>query len=382
MSKKSQKKQTAFVLEPDGFSIHTFELSRRLTGHEFRKLKENLYDLQHERGGKNDVYRESEGIYRCRLFSEHGIRLCLKASDSGGYEQHRLHIVVNPRQLIDPEAGYLGIFPPDKKSLKKLRISFEELFKETKIPDNINDYELRRLDLCVNIRCGMKKIFRELVRVLRKLPTPKKYKRVFYKHKEKTRANKYNKHYLRFACGTHELVIYDKTYHLVESGLAVDYQSLPEGVLRIEMHCGRDYIRTLQKKQSIETTMDMIKWMVEHSEQQITKKFGQCFRTGMFCQMDEIKRRIKDSSFHKEKKENMLKLSRRMQRKQNLDKELEAMRRDNVDTDELMEAFEKIGTNPVPLWQNFIAPCLPGPVELLQGVSGGELPVEYIKVKN
>ena len=339
MSKKIQKKRTSFELEPDGFSIHTFELSRQLTHHEYKKLKENLYELAEIRKQKRRVYKDSYGIHRCWLFSEQGIRIRLEKFDIGGYDRYYLCMVVNPRQLIDPDPTYLGIFPPEEKSLKQLQGSFKELFLGTRIPDDINGYELWRLDLCVNIRCDQKKIFRELVRVLRKLPTPKKYTRVFYKHEDQKKANEYNKHYLRFVCGTHELVIYDKVYQLVENGIVVDYKDLPESVLRIELHCEREYLRNVQKKENTKNTTQLLALMMLQSQKRITKQFAQCFHTGMFCQMDEIKKRIKAASFHKEKKENMLKLSKLMQRKQSLDKELKSMKKDGVDTDDLLDAL-------------------------------------------
>lgn len=47
MSKRTELKKTAvFELEPDGFSIHTFELSKRLTMYEFQQMKSKLYQEQ------------------------------------------------------------------------------------------------------------------------------------------------------------------------------------------------------------------------------------------------------------------------------------------------------------------------------------------------
>jgi len=69
-------------------------------------------------------------------------------------------------------------------------------------------------------------------------------------HKKK--ANEYNKHYICFACGTHELIIYDKTYQIAQGGIQTAYEKLLEGVLRFEVHCNRDYIRTIEKKQTSE----------------------------------------------------------------------------------------------------------------------------------
>lgn len=116
-------------------------------------------------------------------------------------------MVVNPRKLIDPESGYLGILPPQKQSIAELDKSFRQLFKGTPFPCDISQYYLSRIDLCTNLRCDNNRVFRELVRVLRKTRTPEKYQRKKYRHKDKKEANRYNKHYIRLTCSTHELVI-------------------------------------------------------------------------------------------------------------------------------------------------------------------------------
>ncbi|MDO4271168.1 MAG: hypothetical protein Q4C72_09645 [Eubacteriales bacterium] len=47
MSKKVLKrKKSEFVLEPDGFSIHTFELSYQMTVTEFQKMLDEAYALK------------------------------------------------------------------------------------------------------------------------------------------------------------------------------------------------------------------------------------------------------------------------------------------------------------------------------------------------
>lgn len=157
-------------------------------------------------------------------------------------------MILNPRVLIEPGCSYLGILPPEKSSIKELEKAFKKLFAKTVFDNDINNYYLSRLGLCVNIRCDNNRLFRELVRVLRKLPTPPKYERKLYKHSDKKKVNRYNKHYLRFSCGTYELVIYDKTYQIREGNLILGYEKLSEGVLRFEVHCEREYIRRVEKK--------------------------------------------------------------------------------------------------------------------------------------
>lgn len=384
MFKNIKKKICKFVLEPDGFSIHTFELSRRLTKHEFDRIKGELYALPQSKGKR--VYKDDHGVYRCETFGDYGIRVRLEKYEAQRYAQYYLRLTVNPKRLLNPGGDwreiYLGILPPGKKSVEDMTKAFARLFRDTEIPNKIDDYKLSRLDLCVNIRSDKKKIFRELVRILRKLPTPEKYERKYYRCADKKAENAYNKHYLRFVCGTHELVIYDKTYQLAANDLAVSYEKLPAGVLRIEVHCRREYLRKIEKKHGIDSTQDLIERMMGESGKRIVKLFSQCFHTGEFCQPEEIERRISASRFDPVKKAAMLTLSGRMQRMQNLDKALRAMGKEGYDTKGILNAFQSLNISPIPLRKNFSAPCLPGIVELLRGVARGEVPVEYIKIKD
>ena len=192
-------------------------------------------------------------------------------------------------------------------------------------------------------------IFRELVRVSRKLPTPPKYERKFYKHSDKKKANKYNKHYLRLSCGTHELVIYDKTYQLRDGNLIVGYQGLPEGVLRFEVRCEREYIRKVEKGAGDLNTLELLWLMITESEDRIIDHFSRCFPDMTFVQ--------------------------------SVDKALQKMEKQGYDTVGLLDKFTKLGVSPIPLRKNFCAESLPGPVELLKRISDGDIAVEYVKAK-
>ncbi len=213
MSTRKERTKTAYwALQPDGFSIHTFELSRQLTANEYCSIKDKLYRQQEQSAPKGWIYEDNYGNHICTLYKKHGIRIKLEhnqVNGSKGIDTYFIRMVVNPRKLIDPESSYIGILPPKESCVKKLKKAFVKLLRDTIFEDDINGYQLTRTDLCTNIRCDNKKLFRELVRVLRKLPTPPKYTREKYKHKDKKKANRYNKHYLRFHCGTHELIKFE-----------------------------------------------------------------------------------------------------------------------------------------------------------------------------
>ena len=384
MSKKIiSKRKSSFTLEPDGFSIHTFELSRQLTHKEYCSVKDGLYRQQENTANSGWIYKDDYGNHICTLYKKYGIRtIKLEHNESDRMDTYFIRMVVNPRKLIDPESSYIGILPPEKSSIKQLKKAFAKLFEDTVFENDINDYQLTRVDICTNIRCDNKKLFRELVRVLRKLPTPPKYERKFYKGKDKKAANRYNKHYLRFTCGTHELVIYDKIYQIQESSLTVSYEKLPEGVLRFEVHCEWAYIRKCEKEWDCAATEDVLWRFIQDSESRIVKHFGQCFSDTHFVQMNELEKMISNAPFKKENKSAMLELAIQLQRVQSVDKALKNLEKMGYNTTGLLDRFDGLGISPIPLWKNFCAKELPGPVELLRAMSDGELSVEYVKIKH
>lgn len=382
MSKRVESHRTAvFELEPDGFAIHTFELSKKLTRHEYRRIKDTLYRSQ-EGTKKVIIYREYKGCYCCMRYKDNGVRIYLKQKESeSGFDTYFVRMAVNPRVLIDPGCSYLGILSPEKSSIKKIKVAFKELFEGTLFDNDITNYYLSRLDLCTNIHCDNNKLFRELVRVLRKLPTPPKYERKLYKQKDKKKANRYNKHYLRFHCGTHELVIYDKTYQVKNGNLVVAYEKLPEGVLRFEVRCERSYIRQVEKNTDTSDVLEILWLLIQESEERIIDHFSRCFSDVKFMRMEELEHKIKASGFKAENKAVMRELVKRLQRIQSVDKALDKMQKAGYDTDGLLDRFAKLGVSPIPLWKNFCAQSLPGPVELLKHISNGKMSVEYLKVK-
>lgn len=383
MSKKTVREQKAtFSVGTEGFSIHTFEIRKLLTGWEYRKIKTFLYDEA------KSTYKESDlpdyECHVCTAYHKQGIHK-IRLIHSGGEsfcERYGMEMIVNPRKLLDPKASYLGIFEPAEENVKKLIKSFGKLFKGTMIPNELNVYKVSRIDLCVNVHCDTGKIFRELVRVLRKLPTPHKYKRVYKKHGGKKENKLYNKHYIRFHCGTHDLVIYDKTYQLQHNHLNVGFEKLPKGVLRIEMCCLRPYLKKIEKKQELEKGGEVLWYMMQNSEQMLIKKVCACFPHWKYYQKTELEERIKNSRCPENQKGWMLRLVEQMQRRQTFESAFQSMDLTDKEGRTLLERFERLGISPVPLREKFCANVLLDLGELLQQIaSEHEAKVPYAAVK-
>lgn len=371
MSKKTLKRKKVQIhLEPDGFSIHTFELSIEMSKSEWNKCKDWLYTEQ-EKSNKIWIYSDKscKGVYICTKYADTGIRIRLEHTSGKKESKHYyVRMVVNPRTLIYPQSGYLGILPPDETSIELLEKAFYSVLRKSLFESEINRYYLSRVDLCTNIRCDNKKVFRELVRLLRKTATPKKYERKFYQHKDKKRANQYNKHYVRIACDSQELVIYDKTYQMDENELVVDYDNLPAGVLRIEVHYGRDKLRSIEKKHNTDSVLDLLWLLMQESKPRICKLVEQCYpdceyRSYAAC-LDAIER----SRFPEQTQSDMRTLVTQMQRKQTIDAALRWMEKHSIQTGELLDKFRKLGINPISLRQGYAAERIPSLPEILREV--------------
>lgn len=386
MSKRVVRERIAmFVLALDGFSIHTFELTYRLTAHEYRHTRDYLFDFQKYLNLNQKVYKDKSWFgngerYNCTLFQEYGVRISLEKNCNGGIDTFYLRMVINPRKLIEPDCSYLGILPPEKSSVKAVSKAFQGLFESLELPRDINDYQLSRIDLCTNIRCDNKKLFRELVRVLRKLPTPPKYERKYYEHKDRKTANKYNKHYLRFVCNTRELVIYDKTYQITENGLAYAYEKLPNGVLRFEVQNSRSYIRKVEKKLDDPSTQELLWHFIKTSRKEMIDVFSRSFPDTEFMKLESLEEKIR-ASYKGEKRDAMLALVQQLQRVQSVDKALKKVDANGYNTENLLKRFDRLGFSPIPLRKQFCAERLPGPVTLLRSVSDGDVLVKYQHIK-
>lgn len=378
-TKKVRKyRKVNIMLEPDGFSIHTFELSMSLTKSEWKQCKHTLYEEQ-KRDTENYIYpdKQWEGQHICTRYADKGLRIRLEhikvEEESKGYY---IRIVVNPRNLIYPQSGYLGILPPNEESIELLEKAFHKVLKKSPFVENIDQYYLTRVDLCTNIRCENAIVFREMVRLLRKTANPKKYQRIYYKCKDKKKARKYNKHYIRIACDSQELVIYDNTYQMSQNQICIDYEKLPTGVLQIEVHYYRDKFKRVEKEYGSETPLEVLTTLIEESKKRICELVQKCYPKTQYLRYEDAAEKIKQSAFKQGTKERMLILQEQMQRKGTIDAALQWMKNQGMKSDDLLKKFEALGISPVPLRKAYAAARIPSLLEILQTVEHHPASVE------
>lgn len=372
-----KKNAGTFRIEPNGFSIHTFELSKKVTNNDYKRMRDRLYCQR----PKGEIYRDrawqGEGErHRCRWFQQNGLRISLEKDVHGHISTCYLRVAVNPRKLIDPNSSYLGILPPTEESVQDVSKMFFVVLKDSGLPCVLDAYQLSRVDLCVNIRCDSTALFKELLRVTRKLPTPPKYERAEFKSEDRRAANKYNKHHVTLKHKTRELVIYDKIYQIMENGLLLDEEKLPKGVLRFEVHEQRERISKVEKELGTSSVTSLLCHYIGQSERIITRCFGRAYPDKKFMQPDQLRSLIyaeADTAVG----DGMARLAEVMVRVKTLKKGVKKIGKEGYDAKAVLAQFARLGVSPVPLRKNFCAESMPGVSILLERIAHRNVQIWY-----
>lgn len=387
MSKKGLKRVATFSLEGEGFSIHTFELTYQYTERSWMYLKDKLYRELEKRdpSEKAWIYAENKerDRYICTRYSGKGVRIILEHNTGrNGHETYYVRMVVNPRKLLDPDASYLGILKPEKDVGQKICKAFRKLFKGTPFDSDMEIYYLSRLDLCTNVRCDNSKIFRELIRASQKLPTPAKFERKHYHDTNKDRECRYNKHYICFACGSYELVMYDKTYQITEEGLALSYEKLPKGVLRYEMRMKRNLIRGFENRLRTNVNVELLNYFINNADVLLCDVFLDHFSPTTYMREPELMEYIWRGPYQDYVRYGMQHLVENVVRFGSVDKALAKTKWDKAEQKAYLKRFKELGLSPIPLRKNFSAMQMPNPSLILYRLYLEKpVSVEYIRSK-
>ena len=329
-------------LTSDGFSFHTLELRWNPTDAAFANAFDRL--RQCSCGGEFYPVKENGGVFawRCNAFSRNGLQAFLTRG-----RQNMISLTVNPRKLLEPDASYLGIVPPYQSTLEEIWDRFTLVMRKAGLPEDMNAWKLHRLDLCVNICWNRKNAAAELIRLLR-LDEP--LSSTFVKESELRR------HAVRWDNGRVELVAYDKLLQMKREGL-MKGEKLPKSVLRVELHCGRAWIRDFIKKEHLETTVDAIQALSQNSRRLILKYAQKCMYSGMYRKLKAQLEIVDAADGMKKKIRKRLKDILKTANGLSLNEARKGLTEEQWKT--CLDHFQRLGIHPLPLREKYPAKQLP-----------------------
>lgn len=299
------------------YFIHTFELNYLLTFGEYDTLNRSLRRFN------------TDGGYKCLTHAKDGIiisfRKCTEneIKRKGACYPFKLTLVVNPSRLIEPGTYANKIFNPDDFLCsidildEKIRSIFSELIPEIY---GIDSFNLSRVDITKDILNVPENVIHEYIRIIRQMPLHYGY---HINSQLEENCLSYNPDYsvnIVNDSNKTEFVLYNKHHATIDQGYPTEIQEYYKDVLRMELRCGRNFIK---KKTKGKEVSDALRYFYCNMHSVMSEIYDRIFTWGgsvCFLSYSWQKKMIKKSTGSKKKKrEKMLNLAGSLHKNPNKD---------------------------------------------------------------
>lgn len=339
--------------------IHTLELSKRITREELDILNKAMGSFPL---GKNS--KETQYQWKSVKYCADGIQLLYKSCSEQekkkqGYLPYRLNLIWNPSKSIR-RGSHINVIhtePEMEEAIRELERKIKEIFT---IPGldiyELNDFKLSRIDFTIDRKGIPSQIMEQIINVLWKMS------RAYGFHEneqlqEKCRNFKKNRSFnVVNQSQDIEFVIYNKGEAVKDQKYPEEIQEYFQDTLRMELRCGRKYIRTLSKK-GWDTTRSIQK-LYQDAERNIKNMYQRIFMysTHVSFLSYNVMEKLLYMYFQDRRKcpkrlEKMLQVVRQMTLKstKNLGEELDRLFPSIKQKNTVQNYFLKCNVSPIPL---------------------------------
>lgn len=206
-------------------SIHTYELSKRITYEEYLSIHSNY----------SDKLTNKSKDYIITTFVDYGIRIILsrcKSKEEYRYKdynkQYKLSIIVTPYKLLN-YGEHIGLMYNEEefqRSIDKLGEMLKNIFYPTLLEySDINDFDLKRIDVTTGINILSAQQINELIRIIKYYDLPSGYRIWIPSNSEKAKCKDYTENlstYINSDSQGVSLVAYNKEEQIKKLGYNED----------------------------------------------------------------------------------------------------------------------------------------------------------------
>lgn len=352
------------TLTSEGYSYHTLELNWNPTNTQFEKTYQYFQNIsKHHEFYSLKQYQNTCTF--CGALTAHGIRIYLTKTK----HKNVVKLIVNPRRLIDTNASYLGIMPPDSDALERLEEEFTDCMRKVHLPEFLEEWKLTRLDLCVNVLWNKKKGPHELIRLIRKWPAPAGYVKDDFDGTDagKHRRGVKNTHIVKYSNDSLALVIYDKVYQIKKEKLAREGEQIPKGILRIELQCKKPWLKAYGKERHITDPRDLIASLAWDSRDLICRYAETLCRGGTHYKLDAMEEELyREKWIRKKTRKRMLRIAECLRDSKRAEQALEEIELSEKQLRTCLKHFKRLDIHPVALRDDYPLDRVPSLPALLQ----------------
>lgn len=277
------------------YSIHTIELNKYIDSEEYKRVR----DLFFADSSKLKYRIKVKGNFVMPLkFNDNGIYLDM---DYEPFHGHRIKIRVNPKAVLEP-GNLFDIFQAGKDDIDKAIDQANELLRFLGEGYAIENMELKRVDLCVDIHLRDEVQVLELISLAKKSIKATGFHNTYsseYKRKMTKKFNNENSLDLTNLNRGISFVMYSKYHQLIDIGIEAEKACRVLGVLRVELKLITPFIEGM-------TNSDLIRLYLQNSKDIFRKKISDLFTRGAYLKLDKAKQLIVRNSERKKYMEILL----------------------------------------------------------------------------
>lgn len=287
------------------YSVHTFEIFMLLSKDEYVQCKNILYDFCKRYGFS--CYKHTSGIDCYKIFKQEGFTLLRtwRFISTGGC-QYGMNIIMNARKLLGYKKYAHVCIAPAKDMPKIMPALYDKLNYIGLHFLDYNRFQLRRLDLCTNIRLETSEKFEEYMRLICKGKNAYG-STLFMCYDKKQKRMVAPKYSFTLTGSTFEISIYAKQMQMLDSENHYSAEELQfsENQLRIELRfTNQKNNELIQLYQGLDS---LICHIPEIGHKYIARYLNVMYGKGDFYRFDIAAQLIESSHFHSVTKQNMRK---------------------------------------------------------------------------
>lgn len=346
------------------YSIHTFECQLQLTKYNYHTLV-------------NDIYTKAKNTYRIVHKGNHlwiclnppqGLLISLHRTDFGYY---CIHIVVNPKTILDPK-NICNIFNPETDSLDTVFKKVNEMLSFMGNLYRIENFELTRIDLCIDVKCKDDTTVEEYIRLAKKgiLPYGYQDKLKLLKHTKKKINHKFSFDIVNKQGA--QITLYNKYQQLLNIKTPENLASKAYGTLRIEVKLSDLWLKRYLERYGFDNSLmslELISYFIQNSQSIIHKHICKTCFSGTYYKLEEAIYFIQHSSIKRKYKEILIICTKLIAKHHSYQLAAEMITQNygfsKATLKRALQALSNIGINPVTIGKNRSHSCLEGLHEIL-----------------
>ena len=273
-------------------TIHTFEVTARVTNETYYKIQSDLKSTD-----LSKWQAKSNGMHYWGL-SHKGIFITMYTVKKKDFYTYYILYRISARRVIEND-NFVGLF--NTENYNELEVAVDAILKEKSdyLP-SLKKCKLKRLDFCINAKLENQKQVKSYIKTVKRANIPPKLDLYMEYDKTAKRMKPTRNDFTVEATDYVSVSIYNKYAEMKQQKSGVFPKSETErskNIVRIEIRCMQEKIATLKKKYNIDAISEFMKYGDKIGDYLYNYYLGKIFNSGGIYTLKEALKRVDMSEY-------------------------------------------------------------------------------------